>query len=114
MLFRSVWQLAWIYAGYAFRPYHAAVKTPFDFSEWSKKLWRPLVHLSTSKIVVPPSSGCVSSPLGLIKEKLEAGDSVVFLSNHQTEPDPQVIKLVFEHLGEKELGERIVFVAGHK
>ncbi|CBZ53806.1 putative glycerol-3-phosphate acyltransferase [Neospora caninum Liverpool] len=112
----SLWQLAWKYAGYPFTPYHPALETPFNFAEWSTRLWRPLVFLPTSKIVVPPPSASpeFASPLGSINERLAAGENVVFLSNHQTEPDPQVVKLVFEHLGESALADKIVFVAGHK
>ncbi|KEP66835.1 UNVERIFIED_CONTAM: acyltransferase domain-containing protein [Hammondia hammondi] len=115
-IFTSIWQLAWKYAGYSFTPYHRALRSPFDFAEWSKKVWRPLVFLPTSKIVVPSPSAspAFASPLGQINERLAAGENVVFLSNHQTEPDPQVIKLVLDHLGETALANKIVFVAGHK
>ncbi|EPT28460.1 acyltransferase domain-containing protein [Toxoplasma gondii ME49] len=115
-IFASIWQLAWKYAGYSFKPYHQALRSPFDFAEWSKKVWRPLVSLPMSKIVVPSPSAspAFASPLGRINERLAAGENVVFLSNHQTEPDPQVIKLVLDHLGETALANKMVFVAGHK
>ncbi|PFH35739.1 acyltransferase domain-containing protein [Besnoitia besnoiti] len=112
----SVWQLAQKYADYSFAPFHAALREPFNFSEWSQRLWRPLVSLPASQIVVPRPSAALAfaTPLGQVNERLAVGDNVVFLSNHQTEPDPQVIKLVFDQLGEAQLAEKMVFVAGHK
>lgn len=48
---------------------------------------------------------------------LARGDNVVFLSNHQTEADPQVISLLFETSSDpvvKSLAEKMIFLAGHK
>jgi glycerol-3-phosphate O-acyltransferase len=44
----------------------------------------------------------------------EQGHNVVFLSNHQTEADPQVISLLLERNGHAELAQKMIFLAGHK
>jgi glycerol-3-phosphate O-acyltransferase len=52
--------------------------------------------------------------LNEIKELTSKGANVVFLSNHQTEADPQVISLLLELVGHKEMAEKMIFLAGHK
>ena len=49
-------------------------------------------------------------------EQLAKGENVVFLANHQSEADPQVVSCLFEKAGEKfgELAADITYVAGHK
>lgn len=49
-------------------------------------------------------------------EQLAAGDNVVFLANHQSEADPQVVSCLFEKAGERygRLAADITYVAGHK
>jgi glycerol-3-phosphate O-acyltransferase len=50
------------------------------------------------------------------REQLAAGENVIFLANHQSEADPQVVSCLFETCG-KELGDlasHVTYVAGHK
>lgn len=47
-------------------------------------------------------------------EKIEAGENVVFLANHQSEADPQVFSLLLESIGLEEEAAQITYVAGHK
>jgi len=49
-----------------------------------------------------------------ILEKINQGQNVVILSNHQTEADPQVISVLLEQNGLAELAEKMIFIAGHK
>lgn len=48
--------------------------------------------------------------------QLAAGDNVVFLANHQSEADPQVVSCLFEKAGPQygKLASDITYVAGHK
>jgi glycerol-3-phosphate O-acyltransferase len=48
--------------------------------------------------------------------QIEAGENVVFLANHQSEADPQVVSCLFEKVS-KEVGDlaaHVTYVAGHK
>ncbi|KAL3801907.1 hypothetical protein ACHAWO_010679 [Cyclotella atomus] len=48
--------------------------------------------------------------------QLAKGENVVFLANHQSEADPQVVSCLFEKAGDKygKLAADITYVAGHK
>ena len=48
-----------------------------------------------------------------IEKELAQGDNVIFLANHQIEPDPQVLCLFLEKNHPK-LAEQLIFVAGHR
>ncbi|KAL3801727.1 hypothetical protein ACHAW5_005827 [Stephanodiscus triporus] len=50
------------------------------------------------------------------KAQLDAGENVVFLANHQSEADPQVVSCLFETVSDDigELGADMTYVAGHK
>ena len=63
-------------------------------------------------------SSLVLGKENLIKAKaqLDAGENVIFLANHQSEADPQVVSCLFESVSE-EIGNmvaHVTFVAGHK
>jgi len=94
-------------AGYEFEPYHTAIRQPLDLYKLGNDLFRPLVDLEKSKL-----EGV--DQLQRVRELLDKGENVIFLSNHQSEADPQLMSLLFEHLGFPELGEKIVCVAGHR
>lgn len=49
-------------------------------------------------------------------EQIKNGENVVFLANHQSEADPQVVSCLFEKAGEEygQLAADITYVAGHK
>ena len=49
-------------------------------------------------------------------EQIEAGENVVFLANHQSEADPQVVSCLFENVGKEagDLAAHVTYVAGHK
>jgi glycerol-3-phosphate O-acyltransferase len=50
------------------------------------------------------------------KAQLDAGENVVFLANHQSEADPQVVSCLLETVSDEisELGADMTYVAGHK
>lgn len=47
-------------------------------------------------------------------QQLANGENVVFLANHQSEADPQVVSVTFEKAGYTRCAEEMVYVAGHK
>lgn len=47
-------------------------------------------------------------------ERAANGENIVFLANHQSEADPQVVSALLEKNGYGEEAARIVYVAGHK
>mmetsp|Transcript_83252 Transcript_83252/g.239306 ORF Transcript_83252/g.239306 Transcript_83252/m.239306 type:complete len:437 (-) Transcript_83252:137-1447(-) len=94
--------------GYDFQPYHKAVRGPgIDFYAWGNDFFRSMVKFRQSKV-----EGV--EHLATIQEALAAGDNVVFLANHQTEADPQVLSLLLEAQGVEDLAEKTIFIAGHK
>lgn len=91
---------------YRFEPYHKKLTTPFDYYKFGLDFIRPLIDQKRSKV------------LGLnlfdtVSEQLSKGDNVIFLANHQIEPDPQVISLLLEPTHPR-LAEDMIFVAGHR
>eukprot|EP00922_Rhytidocystis_sp_ex-Travisia-forbesii_P050025 GHVS01074442.1.p1 GENE.GHVS01074442.1~~GHVS01074442.1.p1 ORF type:complete len:482 (-),score=96.44 GHVS01074442.1:328-1719(-) len=92
---------------FPFSAYHKAVRKPFDFYDWGNRFWRPLIDMDHSRLLGKES-------LQQISEQLEKGENVVLFSNHQIEPDPQVMRLVFQQMGFEGLGEQLVMVAGYR
>lgn len=92
---------------FPFSPFHQAVREPFNFLEWGDRFWNTLVDLENSKI-----HGTVN--LKLAQKYLGQGHNVFFLSNHQIEPEPQVMRGVFDHLDLPDLKEKLIMVAGHR
>lgn len=91
---------------YTFSHYHQREREPFDFYQMARNLFLPLIdqeHSSITGITV----------IKEIDEKLARGENVLFLANHQTEPDPQIISLLVEPYS-KRLAEEMVYVAGHR
>ena len=80
-----------------------------DFYEAGCDFFRPSMDLANSLILGVHN-------LEKATRQLEAGDNVVFLANHQSEADPQVVSCLFEKAGESygELASRLTYVAGHK
>lgn len=91
---------------YAFPPFHRSLQEPFDFYSFGLDLMRPLVDFEGSKI-----EGL--EVLLEIEALLKAGENVIFLANHQTEPDPQAISLLLEREFPN-LAREMIFVAGHR
>lgn len=78
-----------------------------DYYAFGCDFFRPVMDLANSKVL----------GLDTLKKamaQLEAGGNVVFLANHQSEADPQVMSVCMEMVGYKQQGEDMVYVAGHK
>lgn len=91
---------------YQFDFYHEADRTPFDYYQFGLDFIRPLIDFDHSKV-----TGL--SNLQLILKQLEKGENVFLLSNHQTEPDPQIISLMIEKIAPT-LASSMIFIAGHR
>lgn len=91
---------------YAFKPFHHRVTHPFDYYQFGLDFLRPLVVFSSSKILG-------AEHLKEIEKALVRKENVVFLANHQTEPDPQAISLLLEK-SHPQVAEEMIFVAGHR
>jgi glycerol-3-phosphate O-acyltransferase len=87
----------------AFDPYHE--REP-SYTVFGKEFLKPLIDLEKSKILG-------LDQLKKIAEQIKNKENVILFANHQTEPDPQAISLLLEN-HEKELGESIIYVAGHR
>ena len=94
-------------SSYKFGLTHEAIREPFDYYEWGCNFFKPAMNMKKSVF----RGGDV---LKTIVEQLEKGENVVFLANHQSEADPQVVSAGLEAIGYGDLAAQIVYVAGHK
>ena len=76
---------------------------------------RPLLHTQSLTHTHPPILSVFLGKENLDKAiaQIAAGENVVFLANHQSEADPQVVSLILESAGYT-LAEDMTFLAGHK
>lgn len=70
-----------------FSHYHSMVEEPFNYHLFGLDMLRPLIHFQKSKLLGLPF-------LHQIAKQLEKGENCVFLANHQTEADPQILDLI--------------------
>ncbi|KAH6831433.1 phospholipid/glycerol acyltransferase family protein [Perilla frutescens var. hirtella] len=91
---------------FQFLPYHSAIREPFDYYMFGQEYIRTLIDFSTSFL------GNISI-FNEIEQKLEQGENVIFISNHQTEADPAVIALLLESTNPF-IAENIIYVAGDR
>lgn len=95
-----------IQSPHLFDLYHKKIRHPIDYYHFSMDLIRPLVNL--------PHSTVLNLPIfDKIETLLKSGDNVIFLANHQIEPDPQAISILLEKTHPK-LGEQIIYIAGER
>jgi glycerol-3-phosphate O-acyltransferase len=92
---------------YLFGATHKAIRdlNGVDFYQFGCDFFRPVI------------SGCVVQGrhhLQQAMEQLAAGDNVVFLANHQSEADPQVMSVCLEQAGFPDAAAGLTYVAGHK
>ncbi len=95
-----------ILSPYTFQPYHKRILSPFNYYQFGLDFIKPLIDLSKSSL-----QGEVY--LEEIEKKLAKGENVIFLANHQIEPDPQAISVLLEKKYPK-LAEDTIFVAGDR
>ena len=91
---------------FEFEPYHRLVTEPFNYYKFGIDFFRPLVDKDRSTV-----SG--RDHLRQIASRLAAGENVIFLANHQSEADPQIIDILLEDEW-PELGREMIFVAGER
>jgi glycerol-3-phosphate O-acyltransferase len=91
---------------FEFEPYHRLVTEPFDYYKFGIDFFRPLVDKDHSTL-----SG--RDHLRRIASQLAAGENVIFLANHQSEADPQIISILLEDEW-PDLGKEMIFVAGER
>jgi len=78
-----------------------------DFYEFGCAFFRP--YMDMSKTVIAGKDN-----LKKAMDQIAAGENVVFLANHQSEADPQVVSCCLEEAGYPEEAANMVYVAGHK
>jgi len=91
---------------YPFEHYHRAVKHPFDYHRFGIDFLRPLVLEESSAL-----QG--KEHLKQIQRHLKEGHNVIFFANHQIEPDPQAMFILFEKYA-PEIIDHLIFVAGER
>lgn len=89
-----------------FQPYHAAVRSPFDYYAFGNDFLRPLIDRSKSKV-----EG--HDHLKEIQTLLKKGHNVIFFANHQIEADPQALSVLLDDNYPK-FAEKMIFVAGER
>ena len=78
-----------------------------DYYAFGCDFFRPCIDLSRTQVLGRDN-------LQQAVDQLAAGENVVFLANHQSEADPQVVSCCLELAGERQAAEDMVYVAGHK
>ncbi|KAL3808085.1 hypothetical protein ACHAXA_006847 [Cyclostephanos tholiformis] len=80
-----------------------------DFYAAGCDFFRPAMDLSRSLVLGREN-------LVRARAQLDAGENVVFLANHQSEADPQVVSCLFETVSPDigDLAAELTYVAGHK
>lgn len=80
-----------------------------DFYAAGCDFFRPSMDLRNSLVLGEEN-------LKKAKAQLDAGENVVFLANHQSEADPQVVSCLFERVSEEigNMAAHVTYVAGHK
>jgi len=91
---------------YPFSSYHKKVREPTDYYQMGLDIFRPLIDFSRSKLHGKEN-------LSLIEKQLKNKENVIFLANHQTEVDPQLIDLLL-HDEYPQIAEEMIFVAGER
>jgi glycerol-3-phosphate O-acyltransferase len=79
----------------------------YDFYAFGCDFFRPVMDVERSIVLGQQN-------LDKAMEYLAQGENVVFLANHQSEADPQVMSVCLEKAGMGKQAEQIVYVAGHK
>ncbi len=91
---------------FTFAPYHKRIISPFNYQEFALNFIKPLIDTANSSV-----QGL--DHLQEIADKIERGENVIFLANHQIEADPQAIGILLENLY-PELAKEMIFVAGER
>lgn len=93
---------------FVFSPFHKKVLFPKDYSKFGGKFLFPLLDLKHSFVLH-------SEKLKEISNLISQNYNVIFLANHQTEIDPQLINIAFgDILDFSHLSQNMIFVAGDR
>ncbi|GMI03665.1 hypothetical protein TrRE_jg6741 [Triparma retinervis] len=92
---------------YEFGVSHSAIRSPFDYYKFGVDFFRPAIDLPNSLVGGVDN---LEKAMGQVKN----GENVVFLANHQSEADPQVVSVLLEKSGFGKEAEGMTFLAGHK
>jgi glycerol-3-phosphate O-acyltransferase len=91
---------------YLFPHYHEQERRPFDFYSMARSIISPLIDHEKSLL-----QG--KEVLQEIEQTLQRKENVIFLANHQSEIDPQIISLMVEPYSPT-IAEKTVYIAGHR
>ncbi|GER34646.1 glycerol-3-phosphate acyltransferase [Striga asiatica] len=91
---------------FQFSPYHKAIRQPFDYYMFGQKYIGPLLDIRNSFV------GNISL-FNEMEKKLQQGENVILISNHQTEADPAIISLLLES-SNPFIAENMICVAGDR
>ncbi|KAK4420332.1 Glycerol-3-phosphate acyltransferase ATS12, chloroplastic [Sesamum alatum] len=91
---------------FQFSPHHKAIREPFDYYMFGQKYIAPLLDFRNSFL------GNISL-FNEIEKKLQQGENVILISNHQTEADPAIISLLLESTNPF-IAENMICVAGDR
>ncbi|KAI5656364.1 hypothetical protein M9H77_25157 [Catharanthus roseus] len=91
---------------FEFPSYHKAIREPFDYYLLGQSYIRPLIDFRNSYV------GNISL-FDEIEQKLQQGENVILMSNHQTEADPAIIASLLEST-HPYLAENMAYVAGDR
>lgn len=80
----------------------------YDYYKFGCDFFRPCMDMENSKVLGMEN-------IKKAVEQIEAGENVIFFSNHQSEADPQVVSVTFSEIaGFDKEAAAINYVAGHK
>nr|GMD74694.1 glycerol-3-phosphate acyltransferase, chloroplastic isoform X1 [Ipomoea batatas]GMD76196.1 glycerol-3-phosphate acyltransferase, chloroplastic isoform X1 [Ipomoea batatas] len=91
---------------FEFSPHHQAIREPFDYYMFVQNYIRPLIDFRRSYV------GNISL-FNEMEEKLQQGENIILISNHQTEADPAIIALLLEST-HPHIAENMICVAGDR
>lgn len=91
---------------YNFKPYHQAIREPFDYYALGTDFCSGVVNTEDSVVLG-------RERLTEMREHLKNGENVVLLANHQSEADPQFYSVLLDPL-EPGFAESTIFVAGDR
>lgn len=89
-----------------FSSYHRMITSPVDYHAFGLNFIEPLIDFKHSNLVG-------KEVLHTIVSQIEKGENAIFLANHQTEVDPQIIELMTRNKFPS-LGKEMIFVAGER
>lgn len=78
-----------------------------DFYSFGVDFFKPCMDIEKTAVMGMDN-------LNTAMEQIKNGENVVFLANHQSEADPQVMSVCLEKVGFGEAAAGVTFVAGHK